>query len=67
MFSLLSSIAAILRARMSCVLMTVTKEKPKMLCSVLRLQTFFPSWVYAGAPSHSCILGDVPVPVGLLA
>lgn len=50
MFSLLSSVAAVLRARMSGVLMIVTKEKPKMLCSVLRLLTFFPSWVYAGAP-----------------
>ena len=25
-------------------------KKNQMLCSVLRLQTFFPSWVYAGAP-----------------
>lgn len=50
MFSLLSSVAVILRARISCVLMIVTKEKPKMLRSVLRLLTFFPSWVYAGAP-----------------
>lgn len=65
MFSLLSSIAAILSKDVMC---SHDSDQRKGKDAMQRSQAadFLPSWVYT-SPSHSCILGDIAVPVGLLA